>query len=150
MGAKLWKNKKDVVPARGKQSRENMSPTLIGIGIDAIETSRVEKLLSQTGDRFSLRVFTPREIAYCEGKKNRSEHYAARFAAKEALMKALGTGKQLGLSWQEIEVVNDALGKPVVRLSGRAKTLAEERGITTIHLSLTHLKDLAIAVVILE
>ncbi|MGQ9471685.1 MAG: holo-ACP synthase [Candidatus Aminicenantales bacterium] len=150
MGAELWKNKKDDAPARGKQSQENMSPPLIGIGIDAIETSRVEKLLRRTGDRFSLRVFTPREIAYCDRKKNRAEHYAARFAAKEALMKALGTGKQLGLSWQEIEVVNDALGKPAVCLTGRAKALAEERGITTIHLSLTHLKDLAIAVVILE
>ncbi len=127
-----------------------MSPFLAGVGIDAIETERVKKLLEETGDRFSLRVFTPQEIAYCEARKNSAEHYAARFAAKEAFMKALGTGKQLGLSWKEIEVANDALGKPEIRLSGRAKALAEERGITAIHLSLTHLKGLAIAVVVLE
>jgi holo-[acyl-carrier protein] synthase len=123
---------------------------IFGVGLDVIETRRIERLLATRAETFALRVFTPAEIAYCERKKNRAQHYAARFAAKEAFMKALGTGKQLGLSWQEIEVFNDDLGKPGIRLQGRALELAQERGITGIHLSLTHLKELAIAVVILE
>lgn len=123
---------------------------IVGIGLDAIETARINRLIMTKGDAFALRVFTPSEIAYCESKKNKAQHYAARFAAKEALMKALGTGKQFGLSWQEIEVYNDALGKPGIKLSGRALELARERGVGAIHLSLTHLKEMAIAVVILE
>lgn len=123
---------------------------ILGIGLDAIETARIDKLISSKGESFSLRVFTEAEIAYCESKKNRSQHYAARFAAKEAFMKALGTGKQLGISWREIEVYNDELGKPGIRLSGRALEITKEKGISAIHLSLTHLKEMAIAVVILE
>lgn len=123
---------------------------ILGIGLDAIETARIDKLISSKGESFSLRVFTEAEIAYCESKKNRSQHYAARFAAKEAFMKALGTGKQLGISWREIEVDNDELGKPGIRLSGRALEIAQKKGITAIHLSLTHLKEMAIAVVVLE
>ncbi len=123
---------------------------IVGIGIDAIESARISKLISTKGEIFSLRVFTEAEIAYCENKKNRVQHYAARFAAKEALMKALGTGKQRGISWREIEVYNDELGKPGIRLSGRALQMAQAKGIARIHLSLTHLKEIAIAVVILE
>jgi len=123
---------------------------IFGIGLDAIETRRIDRLISTRAESFALRVFTPAEIAYCERKKNRAQHYAARFAAKEAFMKALGTGKQLGLSWQEIEVFHDELGKPGIRLSGRALELAQQKGVTGIHLSLTHLKELAMAIVILE
>lgn len=125
-------------------------PKILGIGIDAIEIARIDKLISPKGEGFSLRVFTEAEIAYCENKKNRAQNYAARFAAKEAFMKALGTGKQLGISWREIEVFNDTLGKPGIRLSGRALKIAQEKGVVAIHLSLTHLKEIAIAVVILE
>lgn len=123
---------------------------IVGIGLDAIEIARINRLITNKGDAFSLRVFTPSEIAYCESKKNKAQHYAARFAAKEAVMKALGTGKQLGLSWREIEVYHDPLGKPGIKLSGRALEIAREKGITAIHLSLTHLQELAIAAVILE
>jgi len=123
---------------------------IFGIGIDAIETKRVERLLAETQDRFALKVFTPEEIAYCDRKKTRALHYAARFAAKEAFMKALGTGRQLGVTWKDVEVTHDSRGKPELLLHGRAKTLAKEHGITRLHLSLTHLQDLAIAVVILE
>ncbi|MCX7973189.1 MAG: holo-ACP synthase [Candidatus Aminicenantes bacterium] len=123
---------------------------IFGIGIDAIETARIAKLINHRKQSFSLRVFTENEIAYCESKKNKAQHYAARFAAKEALMKALGTGKQLGLSWREIEINHDELGRPGIKLSGRALEIAQEKGIKTIHLSLTHLKELALAVVVLE
>ncbi len=124
--------------------------SILGIGIDAIEPARIEQLLATSEDRFVQRIFTAEEIAYCESKKNRAQHYAARFAAKEALMKALGTGKQLGLTWKDIEVTHDELGQPLIRLSGRGLLLAKERGVTAIHLSLTHLRHLALAVVILE
>lgn len=123
---------------------------ILGIGIDIIETARINRLIGTQGESFSLRVFTETEIAYCENKKNRAQNYAARFAAKEAFLKALGTGKQLGISWREIEVYNDDLGKPGIRLSGRTLEIAQEKGVIAIHLTLTHLKEIAIAVVILE
>lgn len=123
---------------------------ILGIGVDAIETARIDKLICSKGESFSLRVFTEAEIAYCENKKNKAQHYAARFAAKEAFMKALGTGKQLGISWREIEIYHNDLGKPGIKLSGRALEIAREKGVTAIHLSLTHLKEIALAVVILE
>ena len=122
---------------------------IFGIGTDIIEIARIEKQVTKdTG--FISRVFTPDEINCCDGKKNRSEKFAARFAAKEAFMKALGTGWRDGIAFTDIEIINDELGKPKINLNGHAKKLAESNGIDSIHVSLSHTDKLATAVVILE
>ena len=123
---------------------------IFGVGIDIIEVSRIEKQLSRGDDRFQRRLFTDREIAYCERKKFKGLHYAARFAAKEAFLKALGTGLGGGLSWKDVEIVNNEAGKPTLRLDGKARLLVEGLGLTGLHVSLTHVKDTAVAVVIIE
>lgn len=120
-----------------------------GIGIDMIEVKRIEKQIS-AGHRFVERIFTSREVDYCERKKNKAQNYAARFAAKEAFLKAVGTGWRKGLAFKEIEVINDELGKPEIMLYGKAKKFAEERKIVNIQISLTHLKETASAIVTLE
>ncbi len=122
---------------------------IYGIGVDLIEVERIQKQLSRS-DRFINRIFTPDEIKYCEAKKNKAQNYAARFAAKEAFFKALGTGWRGGLAFNQVEIVNDSLGKPEIRLHGKAEELIAERGITNICVSLTHLKDIASAAVTLE
>jgi len=122
---------------------------IIGIGTDIIEVIRIERLLTKQ-KRFQARIFTEKEIAYCESKKNKAQNYAARFAAKEAFLKAIGTGWRKGIAFKEIEVVNNEQGKPELFLSGTAKEYTDNLGITNIQLSLSHLKDLAIAVVTAE
>ena len=122
---------------------------IYGIGIDLIEVERIRKQLERS-DRFINRIFTPDEIVYCESKKNRAQNFAARFAAKEAFFKALGTGWRGGLAFNPVEVVNDSLGKPEIRLHGKAEKLIAEKNITNICVSLTHLKDFASAIVTLE
>ncbi len=122
---------------------------IYGIGIDSIEVSRIQKQLTQS-KRFRDRIFTPHEVAYCEAKKNKAQNYAARFTAKEAFFKALGTGWRGGLGFNQVEIINDKLGKPEILLHGKAKQLIEEEGITDMHVSLTHLKDTASSIVILE
>jgi holo-[acyl-carrier protein] synthase len=122
---------------------------IYGVGIDVIEVERIRRQLARS-DRFKTRIFTPHEIAYCDGKKNRAQNYAARFAAKEAFFKALGTGWSGGLAFNQVEVVNDARGKPEIRVYGRAKQLIEENGVIHIQVSLTHLKDIASSIVTLE
>jgi holo-[acyl-carrier protein] synthase len=122
---------------------------IYGIGIDYIEVERIRKQLAR-GDRFKHRIFTTDEIAYCESKKNKAQHYAARFAAKEAFFKALGTGWRGGLAFNQVEIANDPLGKPEIRLQGKAEQLIEEKGIKNICISLTHLKDIASSIVTLE
>ncbi len=122
---------------------------IYGIGIDLIEVERIRKQLERS-DRFINRIFTPDEIVYCESKKNRAQNFAARFAAKEAFFKALGTGWRGGLAFNQVEVVNDSLGKPEIRLHGKAEKLIAEKNITNICVSLTHLKDFASAIVTLE
>jgi holo-[acyl-carrier protein] synthase len=122
---------------------------IYGIGIDLIEVERIRKQLTQ-GERFKNRIFSPDEIAYCESKKNKAQNYAARFAAKEAFFKALGTGWRGGLAFNQVEILNDDLGKPEIRLHGKAEKLIEEKGITNICVSLTHLRDIASSIVTLE
>ena len=122
---------------------------IFGVGIDLIEVSRIARQVS-AGPRFLDRIYTEKEIAYCEGKKNKVQNYAARFAAKEAFLKSIGMGWQKGLAFKDIEVVNNPLGKPELVLSGKSLELAEKHHITGIHVSLTHLKDVAGAVVVLE
>lgn len=126
------------------------SNMVLGLGTDLIETKRVEGSIDRFGDRFLERIFTPGEIAYCKRKKNAAESFAARFAAKEAGAKALGTGISRGVTWREFEVKREASGRPSLHLSGRASELARAMGVKRIQLSLTHSRDLAMAVVVVE
>ena len=122
---------------------------VFGIGTDIIEIQRVEEKLRRTGG-LKTRVFTPREIAYCESKAKSAQHFAARFAAKEAFLKAIGTGWSRGYRFVDIEILNNEQGKPELLLQGKVKSFCEENGITGFHVSLSHIKDLAKAVVVLE
>ncbi len=124
---------------------------IFGIGIDIIEVARIEKQIEAESNSFVKKIFTENEIRYCETKiKNKAQNYAARFAAKEAFFKALGTGWRDGLSWKDIEIENDELGKPNILLSGKSKKNIQENSISKIHVSLSHIKEIAVAVVILE
>ena len=123
---------------------------IVGIGIDIAEPRRLQEAVERYGRRFLERIFTPREIAYCERRRNKWERYAARFAAKEAAFKALGTGWRRGVRWQEAEVVNQTSGKPTLELSGRAREFAARLGVQNISLSLTHSEQFALAQVIFE
>ncbi len=123
---------------------------IVGLGVDLAEVDRVEAAIARYGQAFLQRVFTPAEIRYCERHRNRIERYAARFAAKEAAMKALGTGWRRGVRWVDIEVANLPGGRPTLVLHGRTKELADEKGVRNIALSLTHTADLAFAMVIFE
>ncbi len=120
---------------------------IIGVGVDIIEVERIGAALerARTGTRFRERVFTAGEVAYCGRRRNAAESFAARFAAKEAVMKALGRA----FGWREIEVVRDD-GPPAIQLHGRAAAQAERVGIRRIHLSLSHTARLAIAYVVAE
>lgn len=122
---------------------------MLAIGIDLIEVSRIETAIAQYGARFLKRVFTEGELAYC---KNQTPQLAARFAAKEAVSKALGVGVQHvdGVGWREIEIVSGARGKPIVQLSGRAAQRAAEIGLRNFELSLSHTREHAIAMVVAE
>jgi holo-[acyl-carrier protein] synthase len=121
---------------------------VVGIGIDLVEIHRMKQAIERTA--FIKRVFTPDEESYCTGRGRQSAaSYAARFAAKEAVMKALGTGLSGGGTWQDIEVLPDELGKPVMSLTGFFGDLARELGVTRIHVSLSHAQDYATAQVLL-
>ena len=123
---------------------------IVGSGIDLCEVPRIEEAITRYGARFLERLFTPHEIAYADRKANRFERYAARFAAKEAGMKALGTGWRGGLGWQDLEVANLPSGRPTLRLHGKAAEIAERLGVRNVSLSLTHTAAQAMAIVILE
>jgi holo-[acyl-carrier protein] synthase len=114
------------------------------VGIDVIEIDRVKRVLARHPERFLSRVYTPEEVAYCRG---RVSELAARFAAKEAVMKALGTGAR-GLAWREIEILPNQRGKPLVYLHGLARERAQRIGLRGVDISLTHSRDLAIAAVV--
>jgi holo-[acyl-carrier protein] synthase len=123
---------------------------ILGIGIDLLETARMRRALERSGERFVTRVFTPEEAAYCRLQRRPEQRFAARFAAKEALLKALGTGWSQGIGWKEVEVVRASGHPPEICLAGRAAAIASRRGVTRIHLSLTHLEAMAAAMVVLE
>jgi len=123
---------------------------IIGSGIDITEVDRIAEAIQRFGSRFLNRVFTENEIRYCGSKKNSVERYAARFAAKEAAMKAIGTGLRRGVTWKDVEIGHAPGGKPVLRFSGRAAQFAEALGTKHIALSLTHTSQTAMAMVILE
>ncbi len=123
---------------------------VLGLGTDLIEIARVQASLQRYGERFLERIFTPGEVAYCMRKKHPAESLAARFAAKEAGAKALGTGISRGVGWREIEVRRLPGERPTLHWSGRARALALEMGMKRTSLSLTHSRAMAMAVVVLE
>lgn len=124
---------------------------VLGLGTDLIEIGRVQASVDRFGERFLTRVFTPGEIEYCLRKKRQSaESFAARFAAKEAGAKALGTGISRGVSWREMEVRRLPGQRPTLHWSGRAAELAIAMGVTRTSLSLTHGREVAMAVVVVE
>jgi len=123
---------------------------LVGTGIDVVEIERIAQSIERYGERFLRRVFTEGEIAYCQRKKNGAESFAARFAAKEAAAKALGTGIQQGIVWSEIEVRREPGGRPTLHFSGRALERAKKLGVKHVSLSLTHDRKTAMAAVHLE
>jgi holo-[acyl-carrier protein] synthase len=123
---------------------------IVGTGVDLAEVDRVRAAVERFGNRFVQRIFTPAEISYVERKANRYERYAARFAAKEAGMKAIGTGWRRGVRWKDFEVANLPSGKPTLRLHGQAAKFAERLGVKSVALSLTHTAQFGMAHVILE
>ena len=123
---------------------------IVGTGIDIAEVPRIRQSIERFGDRFLQRSYTPGEIRYCESKANRAERYAARFAAKEAAMKALGTGWNHGVRWRDCEVVRQPGGRPSIAFHGKAAEFAARLGVKNAALSLTHTAEQAMAQVILE
>ena len=123
---------------------------VVGVGVDIIEIGRIEEALNRRGVRFRNRVFTPAEIEYCEAQGSKYASYAARFAAKEAAMKALGKGWFDGISWTEIEVSRSESGPPSLSFLGNALERFQQLGGSRVHLSLSHSRDLAIAQVVME
>ena len=123
---------------------------IVGTGVDLAEVPRIKASIERFGARFVERIYTPAEIAYVERKANRFERYAARFAAKEAGMKAIGTGWRHAVRWQDFEVANLPSGKPTLRFHGVAAKIAEKLGVRNVSLSITHTAELGMAYVILE
>ena len=118
---------------------------VIGIGTDIVECVRIAKMIERHGELFLERVFTPREVLYCSERKAATQHYAGRWAAKEAVLKALGTGWTRGIQWTDIEVRNDPVGRPSIVLSGEALRFSQEIGITDMHISISHCRSHATA-----
>ncbi len=123
---------------------------IVGTGVDITEVGRIAASIERFGRRFTERVFTAEEIRYCESKANQAERYAARFAAKEAAMKAIGTGWRHGVTWQDIEVRRAPGGRPTIAFRGKAAEFFQKLGATRAHLSLSHTKEFALAQVVLE
>ncbi len=123
---------------------------IVGTGIDLVEIGKLRAAMERRGDRLRNRIFTPGEIRYCDGRPNPFQHYAARFAAKEALFKAIGTGWSGGVGWRDAEVRNRTNGKPDLLLSGKALEVARRLGAVRYRISLSHTDGYAVAQVILE
>lgn len=123
---------------------------IVGVGTDLVEVERVEKAARRHGRRFLDRVFTPAEVAYCDALARPFESYAARFAAKEAFLKALGTDAREGICWHDMEVARRGRGRPELVLTGNARAAAGRRRVTGVHLSLSHTRGHATATVVLE
>ena len=123
---------------------------ILGTGVDLAEVRRIREAIERYGERFIHRIYTAGERAYVERKANKFERYVGRFAAKEAGMKAIGTGWKRGVTWQDFEVANLPSGRPTLRLHGEAAKIAEKMGVKSISLSITHTAELGMAHVILE
>ena len=122
---------------------------IVGLGLDIVEIERVQGMLDRWGDRFLRKVFTEKEIDYCNRYGSSADHFAGRFAAKEAAMKALGVGWGASAVWHEVEVLNEESGKPVLSMKGGTAGLAEELGVRAKHVSISHSQTSACAVVVL-
>jgi holo-[acyl-carrier protein] synthase len=123
---------------------------IVGIGIDIVEIEKIQRAMVRRGERLKNRTFTPMEIQYCEERANKYQHYAARFAAKEAVFKAISTGWRQGVAWTDVEVSNELSGKPDLFLKGKTLEFANKLGANKYWLSLSHTDHYAIAHVILE
>ena len=124
--------------------------SVLGIGVDLVENARIERSLERFGERFLKRVFTPGEIQYSQSMKYPARHLAARFAAKEAVSKAFGTGIGKAMGWKDIDVRRKPSGEPFVILEGGAKKLAGERGVSAVWITLSHTENHAMAMIVVE
>ena len=139
-----------IVAGPGAESVSEGSVLIIGMGVDIAEVQRIQGAIERHGEVFLRRVYTPREREYCEQFRNKYERYAGRFAAKEAAMKALGTGWRRGVRWVDLEVVREPSGRPTLALAGEAGKIAQQLGVKNIALSITHTENQALAQVIFE
>ena len=124
--------------------------SIVGIGVDVVDCARIESSIERFGERFLRRVFTEGEIAYSQSMKFPARHFAARFAAKEALSKAFGTGIGKSMGWRDLDVRKKESGEPYVVLSGGADQMANDRGITKVRISLSHTDTIGMAIIVLE
>ena len=118
---------------------------LISIGTDIIECVRIAQMIEKHGEVFLQRVFTQKEIVYCSSRKAATQHYAGRWAAKEAVLKVLGTGWAKGIQWTDVEVVNEVSGAPMIKMTGKAAEIARERGIREVMITISHCRSFATA-----
>ncbi|HEV8308783.1 MAG TPA: holo-ACP synthase [Methylomirabilota bacterium] len=123
---------------------------IVGVGVDLVQIARIRRAIARWQDRFLERVFTPDELAYARRRRDPAEHLAARFAAKEATLKALGTGLSMGVRWREMEVRRSRGARPTLALSGQTEALGMARGVRVLHVSLTHDGEYAMAHVVAE
>jgi holo-[acyl-carrier protein] synthase len=123
---------------------------IVGVGIDIVECLRIASMIERHGELFITRVYTDDEIEYCTARKAATQHYAGRWAAKEAVLKALGTGWRRGIGWRDIEIKNNAKGAPTVHLRGGARDAMERAGISRMHVSISHCRSFAVAYVVAE
>jgi holo-[acyl-carrier protein] synthase len=119
--------------------------TVIGIGTDIVECLRIAQMIERHGELFLMRVYTPHEVDYCSSRKAATQHYAGRWAAKEAVLKALGTGWVRGIGWRDIEIRNDRGGRPQVALGGGAREVCERLGVAQLLVSISHCRTHATA-----
>ncbi len=123
---------------------------IVGTGIDIVECLRIAQMIERHGELFITRVYTDAEIEYCTARKAATQHYSGRWAAKEAVLKALGTGWRRGISWRDIEIRNDRRGAPTVNLRAGARDVMEKAGIRRLHVSISHCRSFAVAHVVAE
>jgi len=123
---------------------------ILGTGTDIVECLRIAQMIERHGELFLTRVYTDHEIAYCTARRAATQHYAGRWAAKEAVLKALGTGWRRGIRWRDIEIRNDRNGAPVVELSGGVRDVMEQAGILRFHVSISHCRSHAMAYALAE
>lgn len=121
---------------------------IVGIGTDITECLRIARMIERHGELFIGRIYTPQEVKYCQSRKQATQHFTGRWAAKEAILKALGTGWRRGISWRDMEIFNEPDGKPVVRVRGGVKELVEQLGIQEIQVTISHCRTHATAFVI--
>ena len=124
--------------------------SILGTGIDITECLRIAQMIERHGELFITRVYTDLEIEYCTTRKAATQHYAGRWAAKEAVLKALGTGWRRGIGWRDIEIRNDAKGAPTVHLRAGARDVMERAGIKKLHVTISHCRSFAVAYVVAE